>query len=174
MPRTKFHYLALFVTIAGPLMGGAPLRAQGDCSVMEKALKGASAKTHVTPTHIYITSKVGGQTFTSEMIYAAGSMYMKINGKWSLGGSIKDIEQVEQQNTQHNSKDTCSSVKDDTINGEIASLYGSHSETAKGNIDLQVWISKAHGLPLREETNSDGGKAVISTRYEYGDVKPPL
>ena len=60
----------------------------------EKALKDASAKTYLTPTHIYITSKVGGQTFTSEMIYAAGSMYLKINGKWSLGGSIKDIEQM--------------------------------------------------------------------------------
>ena len=174
MPRTKFQYLALFVTIAGPLMGGSSLRAQGDCSVMGKVLKDATAKTHVTPTHVYITSKIGGQTFTSEMIYAAGSMYMKMNGKWSLAGSTKDIEQVAQHDTPHNSKDTCSPVKDETVNGEIASFYGSHSETPKGNIDLQIWISKAHGLPLREETSSDGGKAVISSRYEYGDVKPPL
>jgi hypothetical protein len=30
------------------------------------------------------------------MIYAAGSMYMKMNGKWSLASSIKDLEESEQ------------------------------------------------------------------------------
>ena len=162
-------------TIACLLAGASPLAAQGECKAMEKVVADASSKVHSTPTHIYTISKVGGQTFASEIIYAAGSMYMKIDGKWSLAGSIKDLEQTEQQlKRDAHSKDVCHSLKDETVNGELASVYTSHSETPKGTIDSQVWISKAKGLPLREVTTSDDGKATISTRYEYGDVRPPL
>jgi hypothetical protein len=109
------------------------------------------------------------------MIYAAGSVYMKMNGKWTLTDSIKDLEQAVPKKGQNaSSKDTCRYVKDEPVNGEMAALYSSHSETSKGKIDLQFWISKATGLPLRQESSSDGGKAVISTRFEYGNVKPPL
>jgi hypothetical protein len=157
------------------LMSATPLAAQDDCKAMAKAVAAAFVKVHNTPTHVYNTTKISGQTFPSEMIYAAGSVYLKINGKWTLSDSIKDLEQpapVKAQNA--NSKDTCRYVKDEPVNGEMAALYSSHSETSKGKIDLQFWISKATGLPLRQETDSDGGKALISTRYEYGNVKPPL
>jgi hypothetical protein len=85
------------------------------------------------------------------------------------------MEQVAQQ-TRHNanSKDTCRNLKDEPVNGEMATVYSSHSETPKGNIDMQMWVSKAKGQLLRQDTNSDGGKAVISSRYEYGNVKAPL
>jgi hypothetical protein len=157
------------------LMPGMPLAAQDDCSAMAKAMAAAFGKQHKTPTHVYSTSKISGQTFPSEMIYAAGSVYMKINSKWTLTDSIRDLEQpVPKKGQSANSKDTCRYVKDEPVNGEMAALYSSHSETAKGKIDLQIWISKATGLPLRQETDSDGGKAVISTRFEYGNVKPPL
>jgi hypothetical protein len=162
-------------TIACLLAGASPLAAQDECKVMEKVVSDASSKVHSTPTHIYTTSKVGGQTFASEIIYAAGSMYMNIDGKWTLAGSIKDLEQTEQQlKRDAHSRDICRSLKDETVNGELASVYTSHSETPKGTIDSQVWISRTRGLPLREVTTSDDGKATISTRYEYGNVRPPL
>jgi hypothetical protein len=89
-------------------------------------------------------------------------MYMKINGKWRLLGSIKDTEQAEQQAKKNansaNSKDTCRQLNDERVNGEIAAVYRSHSETAKGNLDMQMWVSEATGQILRQDTNSDGVK----------------
>jgi hypothetical protein len=39
---------------------------------------------------------------------------------------------------------------------------------------MQAWVSEATGQILRQDTNSDGGKAVLSSRYEYGNMKAPL
>lgn len=175
MTGTKWLHIIVGFTVGCMLMGASPLAAQDDCKAVEKVLVDAFSKVHNTPTHVYTTSKIGGQTFTSEIIYAAGSMYMKVNGKWTLTDSIKDVEQLEQQNRHNaNSKDTCRYLKDEPVNGEMASVYSSHSETPKGKIDMQMWISKSKGLLLRQDTNSDEGKALISSRYEYGNVKPPL
>lgn len=161
------------ITITYLLWGALPLTAQDECSVLEKVTSDAFKKVHATPTHVYITTKISGQSFSSEMIYADGSMYAKINGKWTSAGSIKDAERTEQQ-LQHsaNSKDTCHQLKDESVNGEVAAVYSSHSETAKGTIDLQFWISKANGTLLRQDTTSNG--ALMSSRYEYSGVKPPL
>jgi hypothetical protein len=159
------------ITIAYLLWGASPLTGQDDCKVLEKVTADAFKKVHNTPTHVYTTTKINGQSFSSEIIYAAGSMYVKANGKWTSAGSIADVEQSEQQN-QHNSKDTCRQLKEESVNGEVASVYSSHSETPKGPIDLQFWISKANDKLLRQDTTGNG--VVMSSRYEYRDVKPPL
>lgn len=101
---------------------------------------------------------------TSESIYAAGSIYGKINGKWSVMESVKDMEQSKQENRQK-SKDkvTCRYLKDEPVNGEMASVYSSHDETTKGKIDMDVWISKAKGLPLRMETDVDRSTLPFAT-----------
>jgi hypothetical protein len=165
--------IVVATTIAYLLWGALPLTAQDDCKVLEKVTADAFNKVHNTPTHVYTTTKINGQSFSSEIIYAAGSMYVKTNGKWISGGSIKDVEQSEQQ-MQHNanSKDTCSQLKEESINGEVASVYNSHSETPKGTIDLQFWVSKANGKLLRQDTTGNG--VLMSSRYEYSGVKPPL
>ena len=155
------------------LWGASPLMAQDDCKVLEKVTADAFNKVHSTPTHVYTTTKINGQSISSEIIYAGGSMYVKANGRWTSAGSIKDVEQSE-QHAQHNanSKDTCRELKDESVNGEVASVYSSHSETPKGTIDLQFWISKANDKLLRQDTSSNG--VLMSSRYEYQDVKPPL
>jgi hypothetical protein len=155
------------------LWGASPLRAQDDCKLLQKVTADALNKVHNTPTHVYTTTRINGQSFSSEIIYAAGSMYAKANGKWISAGSIKDVEQSEQA-MQHdaNSKDTCRLLKEESVNGEVASVYNSHSETPKGTVDLQFWISKANGKLLRQEMSSNG--ALISSRYDYSNVKPPL
>ena len=48
----------------------------------------------------------------------------------------------------------------------------SWEESPKGKVDSQIWISKGKGLPLRLESEVD--KIHSSTRYEYGNVKPPM
>jgi hypothetical protein len=161
------------ITIAYLLWGALPLKAQDDCKVLEKVGADALKKVHTTPTHVYTTTKVNGQSFSSEIIYAAGSMYVKTNGKWTSAGSIDDVEQTDQE-FKHNadSKDTCRQLKEESVNGEVASVYSSHSETPKGPIDLQFWISKANDKLLRQDMSGNG--VVMSSRYEYRDVKPPL
>lgn len=161
------------VALASLVMGASPMAAQNDCTTVDKMVANASGQIHSIATHVYTTTKIGGQSFSSEMIYAGGSMYLKMNGKWTLGGSIKDMEQVEKQ-AQHNanSKDTCRYVKDELVNGELAAVYSSHSETSKGKIDLQMWISKSQGRMLRQDMDSGG--SVMSSRYEYANVKAPL
>jgi hypothetical protein len=168
-----FLSVVVAIPIAYLLCGVLPLTAQDNCKVLQKVTADAFNKVHNTPTHVYTTTKVNGQSFSSEIIYAAGSMYVKANGKWISGGSIKDVEQSEQQ-IQHdaNSKNTCSQLKEESINGEVASVYNSHSETPKGTIDLQFWVSKANGNLLRQDTSGNG--VLMSSRYEYSGVKPPL
>jgi hypothetical protein len=165
--------IVMAIAIAYLLGGALPLTAQDDCKVLEKATADAFNKVHNTPTHVYNTTKVNGQSFSSEMIYAAGTMYVKANGKWTSGGSIKEMEQSEQEMKHDaNSKDTCRQLKDEPVNGEVTSVYNSHSETPKGTIDLQFWISKANGRLLRQDTTGNG--VLMTSRYEYSDVKPPL
>ncbi|MGA8938662.1 MAG: hypothetical protein WB439_05805 [Acidobacteriaceae bacterium] len=173
--RSRWLCILIGFTIAAPLMFAPPLKAQGDCAAMYKTLADAQAKLHSMPAHVYTTSKIGSQTFNSEMIYAGGSMYMKMNGKWTLAGSIKDMEASE-KTLQHkaSAKDSCRRLSDGAVNGQMAAVYSSHSVSPKGTMDMQIWISKAQGLVLRTDMNGDNGKVVNSTRYEYGNVKPPI
>ena len=69
----------------------------------------------------------------------------------------------------------CRYLKDELVAGEMAAVY---SLKNKGKVDSQIWISKAKGLPLRQEDDVDlgagKGKSHNSTRYEYGNIKPPM
>jgi len=173
--RTKSLYLMVGFTIGCLLMGASPLAAQVDCKVMSKVLSDAMSKVYNVPTHVYTTSKINGETFAAEMIYAAGSVYMKSEGKWSVFGTTKEMQQLGQGNLHKaDAKETCRHLNDEMVNGEMAAGYSVHSETSKGKIDVKFWISKTKGLPLRTDTDSDEGKDLISARYEYGNVKPPL
>ena len=163
-------YLMVGFTFGHLLISAAPLAAQGDC----KPILDASRKVFNTPTHMYVIGKTGALTVTAEMIYAAGAVYMKIEGKWSPAGATKDMEQLSQKKPQ-NSNATCRYLKDEMVNGEMAAVY---SLNDKGLVDSQIWISRAKGLPLRQEDDIDlgvgKGKSHNSTRYEYGNVKPPM
>ncbi len=171
--RTRLLSIVTGVAIAYLLTGASAATAQNDCTMLKKVVADAFTRIHSIPTHVYTTSKINGQTFSSEIIYAGGSMYMKINGKWSLAGSIKDMEQTEKQALQKaNSTDTCRHLQDVLVNGEMATVYSSHSETPRGKIDLQMWVSKSKGLMLREDTSTGG--VLMSSRYEYVNVKAPL
>jgi hypothetical protein len=171
-PPSRFFSIVFSVAVAYLLIGISPLAAQDECKVLQKVVANAFTQIHTIPTHVYTTTKINGQSFSSEIIYANGSMYMKMNGKWSLAGSIKDMEQLENKGPHANSKDTCRYVKDEPVNGQAAAVYSTHSETPKGTIDMQMWVSKPKGLMLREDTNSSG--AVMSSRYDYDNVKAPM
>jgi hypothetical protein len=53
-------------------------------------------------------------------------------------------------------------------------VYSVHDVSPRSTSDSKTWISKSKGLPLRSDTDMEGGKNHISMRYEYGNVKPPM
>jgi hypothetical protein len=165
--RKEFFCIMVGLTIGNLLMWAPPLAAQSDC----KPILDSSHKVFNTPTHVYVTGKTGDLTVTSELIYAAGTVYMKINGKWSSFGTTKDMEQSQKKPQDSNA--ACRYLKDEPANGEMAAVY---SLSKKGTVDSQIWISKATGLPLRQEADIGAGKGMShnSTRYEYGNIKPPM
>ena len=86
--------------------------------------------------------------------------------------SMQESKELAQKNQQTN-KTICRSLKDEPVNGEMAAVYSVHEETPRSKSDSQIWISKAKGLLLRSEQDLCA-KMHISTRYEYGNVKPPM
>ena len=175
--RTRLLYLMAGVTLGHLLMGALPLAAQADC----KVILDAEEKGLNTPSHQYVTGNTGGKAVTSELIYAAGNIYMLINGKWISSGTTKDVEQLMQKNLQNPkaSKPVCSHLKDELVNGELAGVYTSSEVVASGGkVTTQVWISKTKGLPLRQEVDIEvagsKSKSHNSVRFEYGNIKPPI
>jgi len=176
MMTTRKSWLCLTVGFAfGHLLIGAnPLKAQGDCKVVLEAAN----KTQTTATHTYTTMNIGGKDQTVEVIYTPGVVYSRINGKWSsVPMTPQELAELRQP-TAHKDKATCKYLKDELVNGEMAAMYSAHDITPKGVVDTQIWISKAKGLPLRQDVDIDvggaGGKSHTSTRFEYGNVKPPM
>ncbi len=175
--RTRLLYVMVGFALEHLLMGALPLAAQADC----KVILDAEEKGLNTPSHQYVTGNTGGKAVTSELIYAAGNIYMLINGKWIPGGTTKDVEQLMQKNLQNPkaSKPVCSHLKDELVNGELAAVYTSSEVVASGSkVSSQIWISKTKGLPLRQdvdvETAGSKSKSHNSTRFEYGNIKPPI
>ena len=169
--RKRLLYIVVGFTFGQLLIGAKPLAAQGGCQVVFDAMN----KVFDTPSHSYVTTSMGGTTQTGELIWIAGASYTKFGGKWSPGLiSLQEMKEGEQKSQQTN-KNTCRYLKDEPVNGEMAAVYNVHTEieSPKGKSDSQVWISKAKGLPLRSEVDL-GDKMHLSTRYEYGNVKPPM
>ncbi len=141
----------------------------------------AMSKMVTTPTHVYTTEasafRAGGKPTTNETIYADGAIYTNVNGQW-IRSTItpQEMFQQEQENRKQN-KATCRYLREESMNGEGAAVYSTHSETQDAKSDAQLWISKSKGLPLREELDIDVGgklgKSHHSISYEYRNVQPP-
>jgi len=172
--RIRLLYMVVGCTIGYLPLSAPPLAAQDDCKALSKVLLEAAVKFHNNPARVYGTVRnAGGRIVNTELIYAAGSVYMNINGKWT-GPTTGVEQQMEQLTRNFTARDTCRYLRDEPVNGEMAALYSVRSETPRGTHDTQIWISKSKGLLLRQDVDSDGGKTHLSSRYEYGNVKPPL
>lgn len=176
MPTAGMRSLHLTVGFALVylLVGANPMNAQGDC----KAVLQAANKTLTAATHSYTAMNIGGKDQTVEMIYLPGVIYSRLNGKWSsVKMTAQELAELRKP-PAHNDTAVCKYVKDELVTGEMAVLYSSHDVTSKGSVDSHMWISKATRLLMRVDMDIDvggsGGKSHTSSRYEYGDVKPPM
>jgi hypothetical protein len=65
---------------------------------------------------------------------------------------------------------TCSHLRDETVAGELASVYAEHYQSSVGTTDAQLWISNRSGHLLREELDGNvigKGKGHDSVRFNY-------
>ena len=167
--RKRLLYIMVGCAFGHLLTGALPLAAQDDCKLVLDGM----IKLFDTPTHAYVTMDIAGKPQTGESIYAGGLVYAEYNGKWIAGGTTKEIKEIAEKNRQNN-KTTCRYLKDEPVNGEMAAVYSVHEVSPRSTSDSKTWISKAKGLPLRSDIDLEGGKSHISTRYEYGNVRPPM
>lgn len=141
----------------------------------------ALTKVATTPRHTYSTHTAAfthGKPRTSETVMAGGKVYIRVNEKW-MQSPVSPQEMVEQQRENHaHANGTCQFMRNELVGSEAAAVYSMHNETADGKEDAQVWISKSTGLLLRDEQDVDlgstRGKEHRSTRFEYGNIRPPM
>jgi hypothetical protein len=176
MHRSK-SWIVLAVAVMVTTISGSARAADSCQPVFDALLKMYNTASHGYSTETS-TAKNGGQPTTNETINVGGKTYVRWKGQWKVGMDTKEMLEQEKEN-QKNSKATCQIVREDSLNGEAATLYSLHNKTDDEIEDGQVWISNAKGLPLREELDRDvgggaPGKTHTSIRYEYGNVQPPL
>ncbi len=176
--RRTWASAALSLALVAPFAAAAA--PDPSCDPMSQAI----TKMLRTPNHQYMSQNSaneglmnGGKLRTSESISTEDTSYVKIQDQWrKVPFSRQDMLKQEEESHQ-NSKETCQFLRDDSSEGDPASVYGAHSEAEGGKSDVQIWISKASGLPLREEIDLDLGsearKSHSSVRFDYAHVEAP-
>ena len=99
------------------LIASMPLMGQDDCKVVLDAM----TKAIDTPNHTYTTTNMSGVTQAVESISTGGTIYAKVNGKWSAGTTTKEMKAITEKNRQTN-KPTCRYLNDEPVNGEMAAV----------------------------------------------------
>jgi len=162
--------LAVFLSFA------APARATDSCQPIFDAL----TKVATTPSHSYTisTGVNGGPPTEAETIFANGQKYIRAHGKWMrITVTSQDVLEQEKEKEEHG-KSTCQLVRSESVNGEAAILYSVHREYEEVKEDGQMWVSRGAGLLLRVEEDFDNRgnkvKEHRSTRFEYGNIRPPM
>jgi hypothetical protein len=143
-----------------------------------KPLFDAMSKVLVTPTHMYNTETAAfrkNKPTTSEGIYVGGAIYVLVGGKWRRSPMDAAAMAKQEEENRRTSTYGCRYLRDESVNGEAAAVYASHSENEDIKANATTWISKSRGLPLRtEEDFGDPTSAThMSIRYDYSGVHPP-
>jgi hypothetical protein len=176
----EFRFLAAFA-IAVALCAGSSAGAQSpQCAVPMNAM----LKVFESPFHMNMVDTAGtdkglhhGQPTVSEETFVNNAMYIHINGKWVRSPvSVSDMrkDMLEKLKTD---KSTCTHVRDESVNGESASMWSVHSPTEDGDTDSQLWISKSRGVVLRMDIRIDVGGAMgkshMVSNYDYANIHAP-
>ena len=140
----------------------------------------ALTKVATTPSHSYTTNTAtnGGKAMDAETIFANGQKYIQVRGRWMrIPVTSQDVLEQEREKEQKG-KSSCQLLRSEAVNGETASLYSVHREYGEVQEDGQMWVSSRTGLLLRVEEDIDNRgnrkKEHQSTRFEYGNVQPPM
>jgi hypothetical protein len=175
MNRQGILSLLTCLTVIAILLSSSTLHAQDSCQPVFDAL----TKVVTTPSHSYSTHTMDGRQTISEVIYTQGNVFVRVQGKWTKSpyDPKKILEQVAED--RKHATTTCQIAREESVNGQPATVYSMHSKTEDSTGVGQLWIAKGTGLPLREEMDIDFGGSEIgknhqSTRYEYGNIQSPM
>lgn len=154
----------------------ATARGADSCQTIFDAL----TKVATTPSHSYTTNTAvnGGRSMEAETIFANGQKYIRVRGKWMhIPVTSQDVLEQEKEK-EEKGKSTCQLLRSESVNGEPARLYSVHREYEEVKEDGQMWVSTSSGLLLRVEEDVDNRgnrkKEHQSTRFEYGNIRPPM
>ncbi|HEY2896714.1 MAG TPA: hypothetical protein VGJ12_06220 [Gemmatimonadaceae bacterium] len=178
---TRIRINTITFASACMLLASGPLRAQGSDCVGTLA---ASSKMLDLPYHMYMIDSAqtdsrlnGGKPTVGEVISTGGMMYVLHRGKWTKSPlSTADMKQM--QDKQHTAnKAQCSHLRDESVNGEPAAVWRTHSVNEAGTIETDMWISKTRNVLLKTDIHQDVGgvfgKSHIVSRYDYTNVQTP-
>jgi len=175
MNRQTILSLLTCLIVLVTLECSSKLEAQDSCQPVFDAL----TKVVTTPSHSYSTHTSNGKPTSGEVIYTQGQVLVRVNGKWMKSPEDpKKVLEQEAEDRKHGTA-TCQIGREESVNGQRATVYSLHSKTEVATEAAQVWIAKGTGLPLREEIDMDVGgggmgNSHVSIRYEYGNIEPPM
>ena len=108
-----------------------------------------------------------------EKIYTTSALYLRRGtGRWTkVPATPQDL--IDAMRETGVSLSSCRRVREDAVDGQPAAVWAAHQHTAAPaqDVDIQIWISDASGLPLRTESDQRG--THVSTRLVYENVRPP-
>jgi len=177
---TRSRLRLLGIATGAALLAAPPSRAQAaNCA----AVRAASIKMFDVPYHMYLIDSAntdaalhGGKPTTGEVISAGGWMYVLTHGKW-VKSPVSLAEMKKSQDTTLLAKQTCSHLRDESVNGEAAAVWRTHMTNDMATYDTDMWISKSRGLVLKSSSLVDVGgpmgKSRTIARYDYTNVRPP-
>jgi hypothetical protein len=171
------NYVFMLSVLSLLVMGQAVTALAADsCQQVFEAL----TKVATTPSHSYTSSTDvnGGKPTEGETIFANGQKYIRVRGKWMrIPVTSQDVLEQEKEKEQKG-KSTCQFLRSESVNGEAAMLYSVHREYEEVKEDGQMWVSTSTGLLFRVEEDVDNRgnkvKEHRSTRFEYGNIHPPM
>ena len=183
MPRRPFPlgaYLApaclCLAIVARPARGQ---RVPAECRVPIDAER----KETVTPHHAYSTEGPPGaaaQGRTRESVMAGGAMFVQYAGRWRRSPLTPRMQLDQMQENLDSAKVlTCRRVGEESVGGEAAVVYFTHTVNSDLAADARIWVATRSGLPLRIEEDVDtspgaaDGKRHISIRFDYANVRAP-
>jgi len=170
---------ALFFGMAVLLCLGAGARVVAQVPSGCGPVFAANDKLTTTPYHMFTTQALAGRTLTSETVTIADVSYVLVQGRWTRSPTTPQARlQEERENLRKATRYSCQMVRDDSVDGVAATIYRTHSESPDAAVsDVQVWIAKSTGLPLKREIdNGREGKPAtihIAQRFEYVNVQVP-
>lgn len=176
---TQGSLLVVGVAAGVVLLASPPIRAQAsNCATVHAA----SVKMETTAYHMYfvdsakaVEAENGGKPTTGESISVGGTMYFLNHGKWVK--SPVSLAEMNAERDKHDwKKDTCTHLRDESVNGEAAAVWRTHVVTEMSAVDTDMWISKSRGLVLKANSVMDlgaGPKSHTSARYDYTNVRAP-
>ena len=169
--RTVFGWLTCLTLITtGP--GSSMLHAQDTCQPVFEAL------TRCLRHQVTVIPPTPCRTIAREKIYTQGNAFYRGAGKWMKDSDDPKTLLAKEIENRKQGAATCKIVREESVNGQPATLYSLHGKAQHTTEEAQMWIAKGTGLLLREEMDVNAGgsarKSHISAHYEYGNIQPPM